>query len=69
MSQDASALTMQTWITASACALIMEGNYFLVRGRHCAISINYLYTNVGGPALPEKEHTVSFSNMPVERQI
>lgn len=53
----------------SACALIMEGNYFLVRSRHCAISINYLYTNKGGLALPEKKHTVSFSNMPVERQI
>lgn len=69
MSQDASVLTIQTWSTASACALIMEGNYFLVKSRHCAISINYLYTNKGGLALPEKKHTVSFSNMPVERQI
>lgn len=69
MSQDASVLTIQTWSTASAYALITEGNYFLVGSRHCAISINYLYTNIGGLALPEKEHTVSFPNMPVERQI
>lgn len=62
-------LTIQTWSTASAYALITEGNYFLVGSRHCAISINYLYTNIGGLALPEKENTVSFSNMPVERQI
>lgn len=39
MSQDASVLTKQTWSAASAYALIMEGNYFLVRNRYCAISI------------------------------